>query len=214
MMLHWLLQDKFQIDTNILSGVARKVRAMGDSKENIKESNIENPLASIEVEGNDEPSLSKRAKKKLLKRQQWLDSKQERRAKEKEKRKRKMEERRKEGGFEESRTASRKALKHNSMAASTCKVGVVFDLQFEALMNQRDLGKTLKQVMKCYSLNRRMENPMQLYMTSFAGRVEEDMSKNEGFKNWDMNFRAERYDTALSNDKIVYLSSESEQVFI
>ena len=107
---------------------------MGDSKENIKESNVENPLENIEVEGNVEnvePSLSKRAKKKLLKRQQWLDTKYERRAKEKEKRKRKMEERRKEGGFEQSRTASRKALKHNTMATSTCKVGVVFDLQFE-----------------------------------------------------------------------------------
>lgn len=188
---------------------------MGDTKENlVKESNIENPLANMKVVGNVEPSLSKRAQKKLLKRQQWLDSKQERRAKEKEKRKRKMEERRMEGIFEDSRTASRKALKHNSMAASSCKVGVVFDLQFEALMNQRDLGKTLKQVMKCYSLNRRMENPLQVYMTSFAGRVEEDMSKNEGFKNWDMNFRTSRYDAALPKDKIVYLSSESEQVFL
>ena len=53
---------------------------------------------------------------------------------------------------------------------------------------------------------------MQLYMTSFTGRVEEDMSKNEGFKNWDMNFRTARYDAALPKDKIVYLSSESEQV--
>jgi len=189
---------------------------MEDSKENIDTDNSkleakDQPITSL-AEDNVEPTLSKRAQKKLLKRQQWLDTKHERRAKEKEKRKRKMEERRKEGGFEESRTASRKALKHNTMATSTCKVGVVFDLQFEALMNQRDLGKTLKQVMKCYSLNRRMENPMQLYMTSFTGRVEEDMSKNEGFKNWDMNFRTARYDAALPKDKIVYLSSESEQV--
>ena len=66
---------------------------MGDTKENlVKESNIENPLANMKVVGNVEPSLSKRSQKKLLKRQQWLDSKQERRAKEKEKRKRKMEE--------------------------------------------------------------------------------------------------------------------------
>ena len=189
---------------------------MEDSKENIDTDNSKleaNDLpTNTSAEDNVEPTLSKRAQKKLLKRQQWLDTKHERRAKEKEKRKRKMEERRKEGGFEESRTASRKALKHNTMATSTCKVGVVFDLQFEALMNQRDLGKTLKQVMKCYSLNRRMENPMQLYMTSFTGRVEEDMSKNEGFKNWDMNFRTARYDAALPKDKIVYLSSESEQV--
>ena len=193
-----------------------KKPAMEDSKENIDTDNskleVKDLPTNTSAEDNVEPTLSKRAQKKLLKRQQWLDTKHERRAKEKEKRKRKMEERRKEGGFEESRTASGKALKHNTMATSTCKVGVVFDLQFEALMNQRDLGKTLKQVMKCYSLNRRRENPMQLYMTSFTGRVEEDMSKNEGFKNWDMNFRTARYDAALPKDKVVYLSSESEQV--
>ena len=138
--------------------------------------------------------LSKRAQKKLLKRQQWLDTKHERRAKEKEKRKRKMEERKKDGTFEESRNTSRKRLKECKMSDSSCKVGVVFDLQFESLMNQRDLGKTLKQIMKCYSFNRRIENPLQLYMTSFQGRVKEDMSKNQGFENWDFNFEAERYD--------------------
>ena len=136
--------------------------------------------------------LSKRAQKKLLKRQQWLDTKHERRAKEKEKRKRKMEERKKDGTFEETRNTSRKRLKECKMSDSSCKVGVVFDLQFESLMNQRDLGKALKQIMKCYSFNRRIENPLQLYMTSFQGRVKEDMSKNQGFENWDFNFEAER----------------------
>jgi len=186
----------------------------------------ERPLADLKLEENTEKkenveedgkdssmdNLSKRAKKKMLKRQQWIDTKQERRAKEKEKRKRKMEERRKEGGFEESRSESRKKLKQSKMSESQCKVGVVFDLQFEGLMSQRDLGKTLKQIMKCYSLNRRLANPLQLHMTSFTGRAREEMAKNQGFENWDMNFEEGRYEEALSRDRLVYLTSESEQV--
>ena len=38
------------------------------------------------------------------------------------------------------------------------------------------------------------------------------MSKNDGFRNWDLHFREERYDTVFSSDKIVYLSSEAEDV--
>ena len=186
----------------------------------------ERPLADLKLEGNTEKketveeegkdssmdNLSKRAKKKILKRQQWLDSKQERRAKEKEKRKRKMEERRKEGGFEESRSESRKKLKQSKMCESQCRVGVVFDLQFEALMSQRDLGKTLKQIMKCYSLNRRLANPLQLHLTSLTGRARQEMAKNQGFENWDMNFEEGRYEDVLPREKLVYLTSESEEV--
>ena len=38
------------------------------------------------------------------------------------------------------------------------------------------------------------------------------MSKNDGFRNWDLHFREERYDSVFSGDKIVYLSSEAEDV--
>ena len=38
------------------------------------------------------------------------------------------------------------------------------------------------------------------------------MSKNSGFRNWDLHFREKRYDSVFSSDKIVYLSSEAEDV--
>ena len=158
----------------------------------------------------DSSGLSKRAKKKLLKRQQWLDTKHERRAREKEKRKQKMAAMKLVKDFDESRTNSRKSLKYNKMSESKCKVGVVFDMQFGDLMTQRDLGKCLKQIMKCYSFNRRMTNQLQLYMTSLGGRVEAELSKNDGFRNWDFNFDSRRYDEVFSKEKIVYLSSESD----
>ena len=159
-----------------------------------------------------ETGLSKRAKKKLLKRQQWLDTKHERRAKEKEKRKLKMAALKLVKDFPESRISSRKSLKHSKMSDSSCKVGVVFDMQFGDLMNQRDLGKCLKQIMKCYSFNRRLSNQLQLYMTSLGGSVEAEMSKNDGYKNWDFNFDSRRYDEVFSKDRIVYLSSDSDNV--
>ena len=96
--------------------------------------------------------LSKRALKKLKKRQEWLDSKPERRKKEKEKRRLKMATRKENKGYDESRTASRKSLKEVKMSQSSCLVRVVFDMQFGELMTDRDLGKCLKQVTRCYRL--------------------------------------------------------------
>jgi len=180
-------------------------------REEINEIMVENTnvnhAATHDMDGG---SLSKRAKKKLLKRQQWLDTRHERRAKEKEKRKQKMAAMKLVKDFDESRTNSRKSLKHNKMSDSSCKVGVVFDMQFGDLMTQRDLGKCLKQIMKCYSYNRRMTNQLQLYMTSLGGSVEAELSKNDGFRNWDFNFDSRRYDEVFPKEKIVYLSSESE----
>ena len=100
--------------------------------------------------GEETQHLSKRALKKLKKRQEWLDSKPERRKKEKEKRRLKVAERKQNKDYDESRTASRKSLKEVKMSQSSCSVCVVFDMQFGHLMTDRDLGKCLKQVTRCY----------------------------------------------------------------
>ena len=110
---------------------------------------IETPIEALgeEKEGR---ILSKRALKKLKKRQEWLDSKAERRQKEKEKRRLKMAARKLVPKYEETRTASRKSLKDVKMSESSCRVCVVFDMQFSDLMTERDLGKCLKQITRCY----------------------------------------------------------------
>lgn len=158
----------------------------------------------------DEANLSKRALKKLKKRQEWLDNKPERRKQEREKRKLKMAARKLEKDYEETRTASRKSLKHVKMSESECKVSVVFDMQFSDLMTEKDLGKCLKQVIRCYSYNRRIPQPVQLHMTSHGGRVQAEMLKHDGYRNWDFHFKEESYDKLFSLDKIVYLTAESE----
>lgn len=175
----------------------------------------ESETEHLQIEGshsNENAAMSKRALKKLKKRQEWLDNKHERRKKEKEKRKLKMAEKMLSKDFTETRTASRKALKHVKMSESECKVSIVFDMQFSHLMSDRDLGKCLKQIIRCYSYNRRIPSPVQLFMTSHIGKVESEMSRHDGYKNWDFNFVTERYDQKFATDKIIYLTAESDTV--
>ena len=177
------------------------------------EENKGEPQVAVEVRENHETVvLSKRAQKRLKKKQDWIDSKLERRKKEKEKRKLRIAAKKLTKDFSETRTTSRKALKDVKMSDSCCKVSVVFDMQFSDLMTDRDLGKCLKQIMKCYSYNRRLASPVQLFMTSHQGRVEAEMMRNNGYRNWDFNFESQPYDSVFSADKIVYLTAESDNV--
>ena len=89
------------------------------------------------------------------------------------------------------------------MSDSPCKVTVVIDMGFEHLMNQRDLGKCLKQLMHCYSINRRLENPLQFHITSFIGeRLKNEMSRHHGYENWDCIFHSDSYVEVFSASNI------------
>jgi tRNA (guanine9-N1)-methyltransferase len=120
------------------------------------------------------------------------------------------------------------------MATSSCRVSVVIDMSFDDLMTEKDKGKAYKQIIHCYSINRRLENPMQFHVTglkvarecgavfcqntharkmlSFQGSGEAEMSKHDGYKNWDVHFHSGNYDSVLPKEKIVYLSSESDNI--
>ncbi|PSN38365.1 tRNA methyltransferase 10 A [Blattella germanica] len=126
--------------------------------------------------------LSKRQQRKLRKKEKWLANKPLKRAKEKEKLKQKKLNARlnnvKLG-------PSRKELKHAKMSESSCKVHVVVDLSFDDLMNNKEMGKCIKQLHRCYSLNRRSPSPMQFHVTSFDGKSKQEMEKHSGYTNWD-----------------------------
>lgn len=166
----------------------------------------------VKDKAEEEECLSKRALKKLQKRKAWLESKGERRAKEKAKRKEKMAKRKLEHDYDASYSESRKRLKKSQAEKTSCGIKVAFDMSFDHLMNQRDRGKCLKQLMHCYSINRRLPKPLILHATSFMGRVEEEMGRHDGFQNWDLSFHADKYTDVFDAKDIVYLSSESEHV--
>jgi len=63
---------------------------------------------------------------------------------------------------------NRKKLKETTMAKSSCKVGIVVDLSFDLVMDEKSLAKTIKQVARCYSVNRRAVNPVQFHVCSLG----------------------------------------------
>ena len=173
-------------------------------------------------ESKDEKTLSKRAMKKQQKRQAWLDGRKERRAKEKARRKEKIAKYKAEHPDSGTYYSSRKRVKKSYESTAKSDVHVAFDMSFGDLMNQRDRGKCLKQLLHCYSINRRLSAPLQLHMTSFGGVMKSEMAeRHQGFENWDIAFYNDGFDTVFvdgesplcaEKSNIVYLTSESDNI--
>lgn len=153
--------------------------------------------------------LTKRQMKKYQKMLKWEASKKEKRAKERLKtKKRKLEAKINNLDL----GPSRKELKRSKMENSPCKIGVVIDLSFDDLMTSKDMGKVIKQILRVYTENRRSKAPMQLHLTSFKGKCKEEMAKHNGYENWDLYFHSEDYLNVFPKEKLVYLSSESNNI--
>ena len=152
--------------------------------------------------------LSKRQRKKLLKKEQWLATKTIRKQKQKEKLKLKKQALAMTGDTE---GLIRRRLKH-TMSESNCQQRIAIDMSFDEYMSDRDLAKTIKQIHWCYSSNRKETNPAQFYVTSFTGKCVEAMEKSQGYQNWDLNFKEENYVDLFPRENLVYLSSDSENV--
>lgn len=74
------------------------------------------------------------------------------------------------------------------------------------------MGKVVKQILRVYTENRRSKAPMQLHLTNFKGRCKEEMAKHDGYHNWDINFHSDDYLDIFPKEKLVYLTSESNNV--
>ncbi|XP_072392600.1 uncharacterized protein [Diabrotica undecimpunctata] len=151
--------------------------------------------------------LSKKQKKKYLRSVNWNKVKKEKRKKERLKTKEKKIYAKLHGI---DLGPSRKELKRVKMANSPCKISVCIDLSFDELMIDKDMAKTIKQVLRIYTLNRRAKAPMQLHLSSFNGKSEKEFSRHHGHEHWDINFHTDEYINIFPKEKLVYLSSESE----
>lgn len=180
-----------------------------NSNMNNNDDNKPSPDPEQSANGGETQTLSKRQQKKLLRRQKWNDTKVERRKREREKLKKRLVEKRAAG---EPCGNIRKKLKQMTMASSSCKQRVVVDMSFDDLMIEKHLSQCVKQVSRCYSANRRVSSPMQLYVTSFEGKCAEVMSKQNGYEHWDVYFKKENYMDLFPKEDIIYLTSESRNV--
>ena len=88
---------------------------------------------------------------------------------------------------------SRKALKKCTMADSDCKVTITIDMTFDDLMLDKDIAKLIKQILRCYTLNRRAVSPVQFSLTGFDGKCKQEMQKHNGYEHWDVSQSLNRF---------------------
>lgn len=169
------------------------------SKEAFNNMRLDELQAFLATKGDD---ISKNQRKKLMRRIEWLKHRPERKAQQKERRKRK-----KEAAKE---TPDVKRPRFTKMEESSCKIRVAIDLSLHKLMTEKEKGKSLKQLKRCYSLNRRACAPLRLYLTGIAGSFKESAAFIHGFNNWDVNFFDGDHLSCFGRENVVYLSSESE----
>lgn len=169
----------------------------------------------VNIENNEIPcvQMSKRQLKKLKKREKWESVKKLKRLKEREKyRLKKLAAI--EKGEQYAKGPSRKELKRKRISSETCNVTVAIDLTFNELMSDDDIGKCVKQLLRAYTINRRSNSPINLYFTSLVqgNRFHKILEKNDGYENWDVKMKSESFIDVFDKDRIIYLSSDSENV--
>ena len=169
----------------------------------------------------DHSAMSKKQRKRLLKHQLFVE---QRKIKRQEKRQRKKEEKRKlqeqrkieEGpmgsaSYGMSGSVPKKFKSMTSEDASSLRIGI--DLSFDDLMSDRDIQKLLKQVQRAYSVNRRAQHPVQLYLTSFGDKTKTKLQENKcNYEQWDIHINTEPYSNLFAKEDIVYLTSDSPNV--
>ncbi|VVC32922.1 tRNA methyltransferase TRMD/TRM10-type domain,tRNA methyltransferase TRM10-type domain [Cinara cedri] len=203
--------DDVSLDQLVLNKPEK--RPLNEESEGNLDNNIEERKKSKindddDIENNGQLTTSKRQIKKLQKHQKWLEQKEKRKEfnKEKKQEKKKWKAQMREAGIEIQK------IKTTKMAESTCKQRIVLDMSYDDMMSDKDLCKCSSQILRCYSVNRRMENPMQLYICSYEGKIKETMAKHNGSEFWDIKYMEDSYDKVFKKEEIVYLTSESSNV--
>ena len=104
-----------------------------------------------------------------------------------------------------------KRRKCYTLKDSQNKLRIAIDCSYDDLMSDKDISKLSSQIQRCYSINRHMENPLQLHVTQMEGKLFTRMEKYmDGYKNWDIHCKNESLAGLFQPEDIVYLCAESE----
>ncbi|KAG5252402.1 tRNA (guanine(9)-N1)-methyltransferase [Salix suchowensis] len=191
------------------------------------------------LENSQPTTLSKNAKKKLLKQQKWEAKKAEKKAQTKEQKQKEGERKRKEWeeklsscASEEERLKlieSRRELRKERMGkraeekeektqrlrkAKDFGLNIVIDLGFADLMTDSEIHSLVQQIIYCYAVNRRCASPGHLWLTGCSGEMENQLQRLSGFDRWIIEKESQSYIEALQDQKenLVYLTADSETV--
>uniref|UniRef100_A0A8C7YGZ4 tRNA methyltransferase 10 homolog A n=1 Tax=Oryzias sinensis TaxID=183150 RepID=A0A8C7YGZ4_9TELE len=158
------------------------------------------------------PSLSKRQQKKLLKQQKWEEERDMRKQRRKERKQLRRQERQRLQ--DEDQADHQNARKRFRREATPSSLRLVVDCSFDSLMLAKDVQKLHKQIQRCYAENRRAAHPVQFYLTSMGGQLQQSMDeKDRGWVNWkDIRIQTEHYSEVIAKEDLVYLTSDSPNV--
>ena len=177
------------------------------NSETIRHSSWKDHISHASMEKN-LANLSKNQQKKLLKRELYLSRRQEKR-KDERLRKKQIRLELKNAGLPLPNRIKNKILKRKELSNQK----IVIDLNFSDLMTETDLRMLLKQIRSCYAENRKLDNPLQLHLTSFCGKIKEFFSTTQpGCLNWLLQFHENTYLEEFKKEEIVYLTADSENV--
>ncbi|GBP10888.1 tRNA methyltransferase 10 homolog A [Eumeta japonica] len=153
--------------------------------------------------------FTKNQMRKWLKKVKWENRKHEKRAKEKARAKEKRIQAR---AANIDLGPSRKSLKKMSGERRKLNIGIIIDLSFDHLMIEKCRFKVIKQILRCYSMNRRSATPLDFYITNFSEQSKLDISRHNGYEHWDVHFKEKSYIDIFPKEKLFYLTSESDNV--
>eukprot|EP00270_Netrium_digitus_P019291 TRINITY_DN757_c0_g7_i2.p1 TRINITY_DN757_c0_g7~~TRINITY_DN757_c0_g7_i2.p1 ORF type:complete len:376 (-),score=111.93 TRINITY_DN757_c0_g7_i2:85-1212(-) len=176
-------------------------------------------------------TLSKRAKKRLLKRELRMQRIQAFKQEEKLKKKQETEKKRKERKEhfeslpEEEKMAAitRSAMKRQKrvQGAEEKKLrlqkamqegqSIVIDLEFTDLMIEGEVRSIHQQVMYSYAVNCKSENPFRLMLTGFRGTIKDHLLRTSGFDRWHLLKDEGSYMDVFAERRgdLVYLTADS-----
>lgn len=167
----------------------------------------------------DTKTLSRKERKRLLRREKLLSTRSERRQKEKVRRKEQREMLKEKGLMPPSSAyILRQTLKTRNALLSSGNlrpVRIALDLDFDGMMNFYDTLKCVKQCMHIYAMSRRTMYPIDLHFTGLKsdGAIRNGLLKNSGYTNWGITEHLDKRHTSIfAKSELIYLSSESETV--
>lgn len=89
---------------------------------------------------------------------------------------------------------------------------VVLDVSFDDDMNEKEVRSLVSQITYLYGKNRVVEHPLRIYMTSFGGKLKNNLESLNGFPHWKgITSDPRPYLDMFPKESLVYLSAESEE---
>jgi len=156
---------------------------------------------------------SKNQMRKQAKYVKTIEKKKENRKAEQERHREKFKIYRQEGGLPKGDLRNLQLSRLKISEVNGLKVCI--DLQFEELMNEKELNHLANQIKRVYSSNKASENPFHLHFINFKkeGKIYKlCCDKNTGFENYVVTFEERGAPDLFTSSEVVYLTPDSENV--